>query len=252
MKSALFAATLALGLTTPAAAAPGFVTGQGTGTLFLELNGDNALDINLALPNYQIGYSSFGSYHEDGYDTSFVNDFNSIVLGYDLYAYAFSAPYVATPHSEVKGQGYFENGIVASISNPTSMVQHVVANISTSLSLMLQAEQPGDLTSGTIGYTILGSGPQGSPFSLSYSNALAPSGTGGNLTHSTSDSFGLDLAPGASYSFSVQDFGASFFLRAQAVPEPSTWIMMILGFGLTGYAMRRARRKAFARVHSVR
>jgi hypothetical protein len=38
------------------------------------------------------------------------------------------------------------------------------------------------------------------------------------------------------------DGGESFFLvPASAVPEPATWAMMILGFGMVGFAMRRRR-----------
>ena len=35
-----------------------------------------------------------------------------------------------------------------------------------------------------------------------------------------------------------------------AVPEPATWAMMLIGFGATGFAMRRTRRKlpAFAQL----
>lgn len=37
--------------------------------------------------------------------------------------------------------------------------------------------------------------------------------------------------------------GRTFSLSiSQAVPEPDTWAMMILGFGLAGYALRRKRR----------
>jgi hypothetical protein len=42
----------------------------------------------------------------------------------------------------------------------------------------------------------------------------------------------------------IADFApnASSF-RATAVPEPSTWAMMIMGFGMVGGAMRSNRRK---------
>ena len=41
--------------------------------------------------------------------------------------------------------------------------------------------------------------------------------------------------------------GRTFTLSiTQAVPEPDTWAMMILGFGLAGYALRRRRRDGSA------
>ena len=37
-----------------------------------------------------------------------------------------------------------------------------------------------------------------------------------------------------------------FITSAQAIPEPSSWMMMIAGFGLSGTALRRQRRLASA------
>ena len=33
-----------------------------------------------------------------------------------------------------------------------------------------------------------------------------------------------------------------------AVPEPGTWVMMLMGFGAAGYAMRRRRKVSIAQV----
>ena len=41
--------------------------------------------------------------------------------------------------------------------------------------------------------------------------------------------------------------GGSITIR-QAVPEPSTWAMMLIGFGAVGFAMRRRRTPALAQV----
>ncbi|WP_353217650.1 esterase-like activity of phytase family protein [Sandarakinorhabdus sp.] len=56
---------------------------------------------------------------------------------------------------------------------------------------------------------------------------------------------GQALVPSRLYSFAVTgaDF-ASFDKAAFAVPEPSSWAMLIAGFGLVGAAMRRRRRAA--------
>jgi len=243
MKAAKFFTALALGTATPAAATPGIVTGEGIGTIYLELTADPALDIALTVPSYPISYSSFGSYHEDGFNTSGILDPASILLGFDLYAYAFSSPFVPTPHSEVSGQGYMTDGIFATISNPTGIAQQIDAFIAITLSLVLNAEQPNDLTSGSIGYQLTGSGSGGPPLSLAYTDALAPSASGGKLSYSLSNDFLFTLQPGEDYNFGIQNFGTEFFLRAQAVPEPETWAMMIIGFGMVGYALRRDGRK---------
>lgn len=50
--------------------------------------------------------------------------------------------------------------------------------------------------------------------------------------------FGLD----ANGNFFNDSTGVQFL--ASVVPEPATWAMMILGFGLTGWAMRRKPRHA--------
>lgn len=53
-------------------------------------------------------------------------------------------------------------------------------------------------------------------------------------------------------SFTITDGGSGdawgldrlSFLTATAVPEPSTWAMMLIGFGATGFALRRRRRSS--------
>jgi hypothetical protein len=57
---------------------------------------------------------------------------------------------------------------------------------------------------------------------------------------------GILLQPGYLYKINVT--GTTQFIRpytgnlsADAVPEPATWAMMLAGFGLVGFAMRRRR-----------
>ncbi len=71
----------------------------------------------------------------------------------------------------------------------------------------------------------------------------------------TNDSYlstlGQSLAPGSYIVGFLQqddDYGATansgaIFETGDGVPEPSTWAMMLLGFGATGIAIRRSRRK---------
>ena len=61
------------------------------------------------------------------------------------------------------------------------------------------------------------------------------------------------LAIGADGSFYVSTFsnggeGLGQVLRIAAVPEPATWLMMILGFGFAGAAIRRSPRRESAQV----
>jgi len=56
-----------------------------------------------------------------------------------------------------------------------------------------------------------------------------------------------DCAGGGDYSSGRSDFGSQGFsgsgANGGAVPEPATWAMMIVGFGLVGSAMRRRQRQ---------
>ena len=45
------------------------------------------------------------------------------------------------------------------------------------------------------------------------------------------------------WAFDILNVGAASEV-VPGVPEPSTWAMMMLGFGVTGFAIRRSRRKA--------
>jgi hypothetical protein len=59
---------------------------------------------------------------------------------------------------------------------------------------------------------------------------------------------GFDPTPGY-FEFSTQGTNVtSFSFSAQAVPEPATWALMLLGFGGIGLAMRRRRRPALAQL----
>jgi hypothetical protein len=59
---------------------------------------------------------------------------------------------------------------------------------------------------------------------------------------------GFDPTPGV-FQFSAQGTNVtSMSFSAQAVPEPGTWALMLLGFGGIGLAMRRRRRPALAQI----
>ena len=48
------------------------------------------------------------------------------------------------------------------------------------------------------------------------------------------------LATGVPVQFGIADFAPDHGVLS-LVPEPSTWMMMLLGFGAIGFAMRRSR-----------
>lgn len=59
---------------------------------------------------------------------------------------------------------------------------------------------------------------------------------------------GFDSTPGV-FQFSTQGTNiTSFSFSAQAVPEPATWALMLLGFAGVGVAMRRRRKPALAQL----
>lgn len=75
--------------------------------------------------------------------------------------------------------------------------------------------------------------------------------TGGRFvyTYVDADSSKLKTQQWYAYDTSSYDFGDAFFKAefiASAVPEPATWIMLSLGFGLVGAASRRRTTKATA------
>ena len=70
---------------------------------------------------------------------------------------------------------------------------------------------------------------------------LRPNHPVGELLGRLAEQIGAVPAGGAG------SLGGSITIR-QAVPEPGTWAMMLLGFGAVGFAMRRRRRPALMQV----
>jgi hypothetical protein len=75
-----------------------------------------------------------------------------------------------------------------------------------------------------------------------YGNAAIPTMTGGNNISGGINFF----ANTAANNFSPDNAGASanFSVFGTVVPEPSTWVMLLIGFAGLGFAFRRSRRKA--------
>jgi hypothetical protein len=69
-----------------------------------------------------------------------------------------------------------------------------------------------------------------------YSSAMLGMGYGGSTDPNTP--YGLVSGSEAQGNFTL----GNFELNAAGVPEPTTWMMMLLGFGGMGFAMRRQRK----------
>jgi hypothetical protein len=93
----------------------------------------------------------------------------------------------------------------------------------------------------------------GSQYAFTLDSAADPAGLGGWAHYSGSYQGGqgyyrnsaasIFASAGADHAF------ATFVETSSAVPEPSTWAMMLLGFGAIGFAMRRRKEpKALARL----
>ncbi|MES2895026.1 MAG: PEPxxWA-CTERM sorting domain-containing protein [Pseudomonadota bacterium] len=58
------------------------------------------------------------------------------------------------------------------------------------------------------------------------------------------DEWDFKAQTGLTMSFADDAVGAAYTYRLTAVPEPATWAMMIIGFGLAGSGLRRERKAA--------
>lgn len=105
----------------------------------------------------------------------------------------------------------------------------------------------GTTTLGSGRYVIAGLSTSGD---ANYRNLSASSVTFGNGISYLSDvvgqnSFGFSDTPGG---FDVGYFGPNFqYSAGNVVPEPATWAMLVLGFGMVGWSARRRKASTLAR-----
>jgi len=73
-------------------------------------------------------------------------------------------------------------------------------------------------------------------------------GDAGNVTGFWLFDFGTEGASSIILDHPQGFSNAAIYVSETAVPEPATWAMMLFGFGLAGYAMRRKRGPTFAQL----
>lgn len=221
----------------PAAAMPGMVTGEAMGQLGISVGENDALDLAFAYPAFTLTYDSYGNVHEDGFDTGFLDD-RDIVMGMDVYAYAFSAPMVTELASGTRGIGRFADGVFATITNISTTSQIVDLSFSSSLQLLFGAAQPFDRIGGQIGFAMRGFG-DAAPIAFGAFGRVAPvAGTGGSWSDNRAGSASFSLAPGGVYRLSISDYVGRIDIQAAAVPEPAVWLQLIIGFAGVGAVLR--------------
>lgn len=134
---------------------------------------------------------------------------------------------VATPINGVAGASVTGNAYTSSFFGaPAASTQLYALDVANDL-LATQNNNGGTLTPvGPFGRDI---GP-GASFDISGSDALVQDGA---------DLYSISLASGALTSLGRTGSALLGIAIAPAVPEPATWGMMILGFGLVGSALRR-------------
>ena len=166
---------------------------------------------------------------------SFINAPDSTIsynlsVGTNLfYMFAFGDLPLSYPEASTFGLNLFVNDVAASFTSPPELSGTTAANYGSGAnfsSTSLSATTPGSLTY-TIGDLLV---------TLTDFNFKIPNdgGTGYNRVSAFSpspDSLGTDNAVG------------EFTLNVAAVPEPSTWAMMILGFAGIGFMAYRRKNK---------
>lgn len=95
------------------------------------------------------------------------------------------------------------------------------------------------ITAGTVGALDGNSAANRTVISSTISGLSIGTGTNFVLRWSDFDATGADDA------LAIDDFSLTPIFAAAAVPEPTTWAMMISGFGLVGVSLRRQRRSRF-------
>ena len=153
-------------------------------------------------------------------------------------AYAAQYLFSFTPSTPLFGQQVSGNGIFTTSDTPMSVFGQTAFSI-----LSVSGTVNGSAINAPVGS---GFGPAGTYGNYFTTGAGFLDGSGTRFFNTA----GLDVRffqQSSNQQYRVNtfgQFGSSNFVTAssslvQAVPEPSTWLMMLAGFGLVGFAMRR-------------
>ncbi|WP_394647792.1 PEPxxWA-CTERM sorting domain-containing protein [uncultured Sphingomonas sp.] len=164
------------------------------------------------------------------------------------------------PGFSVVGGGTMTSNVWNQGANPqgapaNNVFMYVLANSSATVTSLAGAFQNVSLYLGSIdaGNTIDVLGQGGAVLrSFTGTDLVAPNMATGNQTSDltnrliTFKASGNEQLTGVRFSSSVNSLEFDNVRFSAAVPEPATWAMMILGFGVVGYAMRRRPAARFA------
>jgi hypothetical protein len=89
-------------------------------------------------------------------------------------------------------------------------------------------------TSGNVQFVLQGGSLDGESIFVVSDNGQNKFGLGGGTFNGVRINFGPSITGGAT----IQDIRQVSVNAASAVPEPTTWAMMLVGFGAVGYSMR--------------
>ncbi|WP_294197593.1 PEPxxWA-CTERM sorting domain-containing protein [uncultured Sphingomonas sp.] len=167
---------------------------------------------------------------------------------------------VTAPGFSVVGGGTMTGNVWNQGANPqgapsNNVFMYVLANSSATVTSLAGAFQNVSLYLGSIdaGNTIDVLGQGGAVLrSFTGTDLVAPNMATGNQTSDltnrliTFKASGNEQLTGVRFSSSVNSLEFDNVRFSAAVPEPATWAMMILGFGVVGYVMRRRPAARFA------